>query len=219
MRTRPRARAKVRASPGEEGGGAFRALLIPSSEAERHAGFHVLALDPWSRLRRDERDAGVGVACRFLPALQIRDAGVHAQRRHPERILLGRCGDRARGDVSYALTATVDRDEDDSLLLPSSLECLERAARGRLVDRVHEIDVRILLQTVLHSSLPFGLIAVTVGHADHLWWTSELVARLARCWKAESLKKTVVPLRADGMAGEQVKRRNLRRLSCECRPC
>src|SRR4051812_14903814 len=177
----------------------MRGVLL-ATEAEGESRRHVLALDPSHRLRRDQRDAGIGVAARLLPGLDERHGGRDAHLRHLQWILLSGRGDLAAADVAHALASAVHRDEDDVLLAPPRLECLVGAGGGGLVDRVDDVDVRILLEAVLHRRLPTRLVAIAVGHAHHFGGLAEGVDAAVRCSQTESLEEAVVPLRAEGVS-------------------
>ncbi len=65
-------------------------------------------------------------------------------------------------DVLHARAAAVDGDDRHVLVLAGGLERLVGAGRGGLVDRVDEVDRRVLLEQVLHRRAPALLGAV--GH-------------------------------------------------------
>src|SRR5947207_3356677 len=160
--------------------------------AVRGAELRVLAVHAGHRLVGDERDAGVGVAGRFLSGLRVLDARIHAHGGHLERVLLGGRGEVAGLHVLHAHAAAVHRDDEDALVLASRLECLVGARRRGLVDGVDHVDVGGLLQAVLHRGLPLRLIAAGVLAADDL-----RVALL----DAIALEETVMAKLADGDAG------------------
>src|SRR5829696_294340 len=107
----------------------------------------VLGLDAVDRVGGDELDARVDVARGLLAAACCRRALLHAQRRHLQRVLLRGGVDHAGLDAALdRVTATVDGHEDEVLrVLAGRLE-RGRAAEARwLVDRVDDVDVRVLL--------------------------------------------------------------------------
>ena len=52
--------------------------------------------------------------------------------------------------------------------LPAALSARGAAEAGRLVDRVDDVDARVLLQQLLHRRLTLGAVAQGVGRADDL---------------------------------------------------
>src|SRR5262249_15845549 len=95
-------------------------------------------------------------------------------------------------DVAHALAAAVDgHHRDAGLSLAGVLERGPGARRARLVDRVDDVDVPVLLQAVLHRRLRRGHLAVAVPNAGDL-----LVVVL----DPEALEEAVVPERSDRRA-------------------
>src|SRR5205807_3438830 len=110
----------------------------------------------------------------------------------------------ARLHVLHAHAAAVHGDDQHTLVLAGRLERLVRAGRGGLVDGVDEVDVRCLLQAVLHRGLSLGLVAARVLAAEDL-----RVALL----DAVALEEAVVSQLADGDPGREVERGDLDRKS------
>ena len=113
----------------------------------------------------DQRDAGV-VEVLALGRLRLGavlgELGdrLDAERGHLERELHRGGADDAGLDVVDTGAAAVDRDDGHVLLLAGGLERLVCAGRGGLVDRVDEVDRRVLLQQVLHRGTAAVLGAV-----------------------------------------------------------
>src|SRR5579884_722470 len=163
-----------------------------------------LRRNPGRRMVRDQVDPGVRIAGDLLARLRVVDDGLDALRRHQQRVLLRRGVDDPRLDVAHAGAAAVDgHDRDVARRLAGVLQCRPGARGARLVDRVDDVDVRVLLQAVLHRGLRVRRVAAAVGHADDL-----LVAVL----DAEALREAVVSQRADRRAGVLVEHRDRHRL-------
>src|SRR5262249_33822172 len=138
--------SRVAMSAAPAGGGGLRRRLAG------HAG---------QRLRGDQVGAGVDevLAARVLrlgAALGHLGHGLHAELGHLARVLgrVGRYGAVLQQTVDV-LAAAVDRDHQDVGLV-GGLERLDRAVRAGLVDGVHDVDVRVLGQAVLHGGLAAG---------------------------------------------------------------
>src|SRR4029079_6723616 len=145
--------------------------------------------DAGDGLRGDEVDAGVGVPGGLLAALRVADDGGDSQGGHLQRVLLRGGVDDAGLDVPDAGAAAVDgHDGHVGLRLAGGLQGRPGARCARLVDRVDDVDVRVLLQAVLHRGLRGGDLTLPVPHADDLG-----VAAL----DPEPLQESVVPKRAD----------------------
>ena len=109
----------------------------------------------FDRLIGHERDAGVEEIearsrLRLLAGLGVFDRRFDAHGRHQQRVLLGGRADDAGGDVLHARAPAIDGDDERVLGLAGGPERAISAGRGRLVDRVDDIDVRILLEQRLH---------------------------------------------------------------------
>src|SRR5207244_350020 len=128
----------------------------------------VLRVDPADGLVADERHAGIGVAGYTLAILGEVDPGVNAEAGHLQRILLRGGRDPAILHAADAGAPTVDRHDQDAVLLAAVLERLVDAEGRRLVDRVDDVDAGGFGQAVLHRRLALGLVAATVGDADDL---------------------------------------------------
>src|SRR5262249_21485200 len=89
--------------------------------ARAQAELGVFAVDALHGLVGDERDACVGVAGDFLAGLGVRDAGIDAELRHLQRILLRSGADDASLDVPHAFAPTVDGHDQHTLLLAGGL--------------------------------------------------------------------------------------------------
>src|SRR5258705_12935761 len=76
-----------------------------------------------------------------------------AERGHLQRVLLGGSADDAGLDEIDPGAATIDGDDEDARCLAGGREGLVRPVRGRLVDRVDDVDVGVLGETVLHRGL------------------------------------------------------------------
>src|SRR5438445_7365539 len=118
----------------------------------------VLGVHTGRRLVGDQVGTGVGVAVELVAGLGVVDHRLHTLGGHLQRVLLRGGRDLPALYALDARAATIDRHDYDVLLLPFGLQRGVRAERGRLVYRVHEVDVRRLLQAVLHRGLPLGLV-------------------------------------------------------------
>src|SRR5258708_3667104 len=170
-----------------------------SAPAGREAELGVLARDAGMGLVGDQRHAGVGVAGHPLAALGVGDAGFDAELRHLQRVLLRGRRDHAGLDVPHPGAAAVYGHDQDALLLAGGFERLKGAGCRRFVNRIHDVDVRRLLQAVLHGGLPLGLIALRILAADDAG-----IALL----DAVALQESVVTQLAHGDARSQVQRRD-----------
>ena len=158
-------------SPGE--GSAGRSSGRPGTEPSSPSSSarpKVVSLDVDAGLRLvgDQVDAGVdeGLA-RRSPAAWCRPWRTRRPPSTPScAIFSGYCCEVApiwpALTACHAGAAAVDRDDRDVLLLAGRLERLVGAGRGGLVDRVDEVDRRVLLQQVLHRRAAALLGAV--GH-------------------------------------------------------
>src|SRR6266516_2398576 len=140
-----------------------------SPPAVVQAELHILRVHTGLWLVSDQCDAGVCVAGRLLAGLGEVDDRVHTEAGHLQRVLLGRGGDLPVLDSLHPGAAAVDGHDHDVLLLAGGLQRRVGAQRGGLVDRVDEVDARVLLQAVLHRGLALGLVALGVVAADDLW--------------------------------------------------
>src|SRR5207237_1147081 len=104
----------------------------------------------------------VGVARRFVTSFREIHHRVNTELRHLQRVLLRGRGDLAVLDRLHTGAAAVDRDDEDVALLAAGLDRGVGAERRRLVDRVDEVDVRVLLEAGLHRRLALGLVAQRV---------------------------------------------------------
>src|SRR6266487_1329372 len=177
-----------------------------SPPAVVEAELHVLRVHTGLWLVGDQRDAGVGVAGHLLPGLGEVDDRVHTEAGHLQRVLLGRGGDLAVLDSLHAGAAAVDGHDHDVLLLAGGLQGRVGAERGGLVDRVDEVDARVLLQAVLHRGLALGLVALGVVAADHLGRADLVGRRLVDGGGPEAVEEAVVPQHAHGDPGLEVQR-------------
>src|SRR4051812_21577 len=130
------------------------------------AELHVLARHAAHRLGGDQVDAGVVVAGHLALVVDRVDDRLHALGGHLERVLLRGRGDLALLHRLHAGAAAVDRDEQRGLA--GLVQRVPRAEPRRLIDRVDEVDVRVLLQAVLHRGLALGQVALGVLRADDL---------------------------------------------------
>src|SRR6185312_8444708 len=146
--------------------GAKHPTRAESTPAKLHALFDADRRDACDRMIGDELLASV-LAHGLLAALDVFGDRLDPVRRHEQRILLGGCADDAILDPFHALTAAVDGDDRDALLPARRLEGRVTAVGRRLVDGVDQIDVRRLLENVLHR-LPaaFGGAFRIVGAYD-----------------------------------------------------
>src|SRR3954453_4065177 len=142
----------------------------PSAPAVLLAEGGVLGLDPGLRLVGDQVDPGVGERLArgrlWLGAV----LGELGDRRdtllgHLQRVLLGGGAELAGLARGHARAPAVDRDDRDVVLLAGRLQRGVRARRRRLVDRVHEVDRRVLLQEGLHRRTAAVLGALGQGVA------------------------------------------------------
>src|SRR5205823_10588172 len=125
--------------------------------------------DAHKRLLRDQVDAGVGVAAWLDTGLRVLDNGSDAPRGHQERVLLRGRVDDPGSDVSHAGATTVDRDDRRGRLrLAGVLQRGPGACGAGLVDRVDDVDVRVLLETVLHRRLRRCRLTLAVADAGDL---------------------------------------------------
>ena len=150
------------------------------------------------------------VACRLGAVLgEGRDRG-DALGGHLQRVLLRGGADLAGLHGLDAGAAAVDRDDGDVLVPAGRLQRLVGAGRGRLVDRVDEVDRRVLLQQVLHRGAAAVLLAV--GHVVPDDPRVGLVADLGLVGHVdpEALQEALVALHVDGHAvGVQVQHGDL----------
>src|SRR6266496_2475340 len=198
--------AAARVSPG-------RSAFPPASHRGRdsppavvEAELHILRVHTGLWLVSDQCDAGVCVAGRLLAGLGEVDDRVHTEARHLQRVLLGRRGDLPVLDSLHPGAAAVDGHDHDVLLLAGGLQSRVGAQRGGLVDRVDEVDARVLLQAVLHRGLPLGLVALGVVAADHLGRADLVGRRLVDGGGPEAVEEAVVPQHAHGDPGLEVER-------------
>src|SRR4051794_21842054 len=184
-----------------------------SAPADLRGGVRGDAVDAGGRLVGDERDTGV----EEVQALRggrlgaaTRDGGdrLHAHGRHLQRVLLGRGTDDAVLDRLDARAAAVDRDDDRV----GDTGCLERGVRThgrRLVDRVDDVDLRVLGEAVLHRRAAAvlgavaGLVAddrVVAALAAGVLARRGLVTVLLRVGHvdAHALEEALVPVVVDG---------------------
>src|SRR5476649_641104 len=187
--------------------------LFAPAGAQAEAG--VLAVDAGHGLVADQRDAGVDVAAGLLAGLGVGHAGLDAHGGHLQRILLRSGGDDAGLDVAHAGAAAVDRHDQHAFFLAGGFQRLVGAGGGRFIDGVDQVDVGIFLQAVFHRRLALALIAVAVGHADHVGGLAQAHGLRVDIAGAEAGQEAVVAGDADRMAGEQVQRGDPGRLAAE----
>jgi hypothetical protein len=113
----------------------------------------------FDRLIGDERDAGVEeieawTRLRLLAGFGVFDRCFDSHGRHQERILLGGGADDAGGDVLHARASAIDGDDERVLGLVGGPQRAIGARRGRLVDRVDDVDVRIFWSSVSIAARP-----------------------------------------------------------------
>src|SRR4051794_20535405 len=192
--SRARSAAPERASPSWAPSVSVTVVSVTGlAPAVGEAELHVLALDAVHRLGRDQVDAGVVVAGHVALAVDRVHDGVHALGRHLEGVLLRGGGDLALLDGLHAGAAAVDGDQQGRLA--RLVQRVPGAEPGRLVDRVDEVDVRVLLEAVLHRGLALGQVALGVLRADDL-------LRVLR--DPEAREEAVVAQVADGDARVEV---------------
>ena len=179
-----------------------------------------LDVDAGLRLVGDQRDAGVdeGLAGGGLRLGAVLGERGDRLRRPAAAIFSGYCCEVAPSWPALtavdAGAAAVDRDDRDVVLLARRLERLVRARRGRLVDRVDEVDRRVLLQQVLHrgAAAVLGAVGHVVADDPRVGLVADLV--LVRDVDAEALEEALVALDVDGdLVGVQVEHRDLRLLA------
>src|SRR3954451_16575164 len=209
--------------PAADHGSIRRRQLLSSQAAAlapavREAECDVLRRHALRRLVRDQRHAGGGVAVRLRFGLRVLHDGRDAEARHLQRVLLRGRGDLARLDAADARAPAVDRHDRHLLLLAGGLERGVRAERRRLVDRVEEVDVGVLLDAVLHRRLPLRLVALRVLAADDPRVLGEALRARRRLRVAHAGQEAVVAGDVDRHAcGREVERRDLRLLRPELR--
>src|ERR1700722_19991806 len=125
----------------------------------------------FDRLIGDEGDAGVEEIeawsrLRLLAGLRVCDRRLNAHRRHQKRVLLGGGADDAGRDVLHAWAPAIDGDDERAFGLVGGPQRAIGARRGRLVDRVDDVDVRILLEQRLHRRAAQGFLAPAPLMAD-----------------------------------------------------
>src|SRR5919108_2543834 len=182
-RTRPG--RQRRPGLGERGVGLAPAVLEAVGDT--------LGRDAGPPLERDQVHAGV-VVTRNLPAGPgVADDCRHASRSHAQRVLLRGRVDDSGSHVPDTRAAAVDGDDRRrGFRLPSVLERVPGALGARLVDRVDDVDVGALLETVLHRRLRRCRLPLAVAYTGDL--------RIA-VLDPEALQKTVVAELADRGAG------------------
>ena len=166
--------------------------------------------------------SGAGAACG-----ELRD-GLHAELGHLDRVLLAGGLDHALLDAADAGATAVDGDRRARPRLAGRLESLRSAVGGGLVDRVDDVDVRVLRQQRLHrgTAAVFGAIGGLVADdlvvaAARVGAGLRLVAVLLRrprrrCPALEEALVAVVVDR-DDLVVEQVEHRDHRLLAVELR--
>src|SRR3954454_4147620 len=166
------------------------------------AVLEVLARHALHRLRGDQVHAGVVVARHLLAVANDVDDRLHTLAGHLQRVLLRGRRDLARLHRLNAGAAAVDGDQQRCLA--RLVQRVVGAETRRLVDRVDEVDVRVLLQAVLHCRLALGEVALRVLAAHDL-------GRVLR--DPEAAEEAVVAQVADGDAGVEVHHRDDRLLA------
>ena len=150
----------------------------------------------------------------FLPSLAKSTTACDAHLGHLQRVLLRGRADDAVLDVLHARAAAVDGDDRDVLLLAGGLERLVRARGGGLVDRVDEVDRRVLLEQVLHrrAAALLGAVGHVVADDPRVGLVADL--RLVADVDAEALEEALVALHVHRDAvGVEVEHRDLRLLA------
>ena len=154
------------------------------------------------------------VACGLVPSLANAAIASMPSCGHLERELHRGRADDARRDVVDAGAAAVDRDDGDVLVLAGRLERLVRPGRRGLVDRVDQVDRRVLLQQVLHRRTPavLGAVGHVVARDPRVVLVADLVGVADR--DAEAVQEALVPLDVDGdLVGVEVQHGDLRLLA------
>src|ERR1700677_1062364 len=151
----------------------------------------------FDRLIGHERNAGVEeiearARLRLLARLGVFDRRLDALGGHQQRILLGGRADDAGGDVLHAGTTPIDGDDERARLLARGLERGISAGRRRLVDRIDDIDVRILLEQRLHCGAAAWFRAQAPLMADDALVSLVPVLLPVRVLDAETLREAEV---------------------------
>ncbi|ENN86394.1 hypothetical protein RHSP_19669 [Rhizobium freirei PRF 81] len=124
-----------------------------------------------NRLVRHQRNAGIEEGLAFGRLRLFARRGelldrLDAEGSHHQRILLRRRADHAFLDGLDARAAAVNRHDQNLLFQADGLQSLIGADGGRFVDRVDDVDARILLQEVFHGLAAALLVAVGNVMAD-----------------------------------------------------
>src|SRR6218665_54513 len=127
----------------------------------------VLRIDAADRLVGDEnRTCVIESGLWFCAVFGECNDCLNTQRRHLGRELHNRCANNALLYIFDAGARTINRSNQDVVLLASGLDCRIGTGSSWLVDCVESVHLRRTLEQVFHRGLRLRLIAVRILHAD-----------------------------------------------------